>query len=199
MIIIKNLTTSDIKIEDLGIIISGSSIFNLTDVFELHEIISSDNLKEKIIDETLIVNDGNIDLNKEDGLKHITYKTVYEGNLLLEKVTDLVESSSYSTSWIEKLRLDINLKAANYLLNWSFEIKSNDNTTNNFCETRILINNSNVIATNSWLFARYQYFNGIDAAAGLIGDFSISIEYRRQGNYQPVCIRNAKISLIKLE
>ena len=198
MIILKNLITSDVKIEDLGIIIPGSSVYNLTDTFKLHEIVASDDLKTKINDETLIINDGVIDLNKEDGLKHITYETVYEDKLQVGKISDLNETITYSMSWVKKLELNVNLEAANYLLDWSFEIKSNDNIINNFCETRILVNNLNVIATNSWLYSKYQYFNGIDIGK-FMGNFYVCIEFRRQGNYQPVSIQNAKMSLVKLE
>lgn len=198
MVIVKNTNISDVKLEDLGITVPGSSVYNLTDTFELHEVVSSDDLKIKVTEDILIINDGYNDLSKEDGLKHITYETVYEDKLQSEKIVDLTESSSYSTTWLEKLRLDsTNLEAADYLLSWSFEIKSNDNTVNNFCEVRISVNDSNVIATNSWPYAKYQYFSGIDSGE-LTGDFSVSIEYRRQGSYQPVYIQNSKISLIKL-
>lgn len=192
------MTTSDIMLEGLGIAIPGSSIINLTDSFEWHKIASSDYLKVKIKLEEVVINDGINDLNKEDGLNHVTYETKYKDEIIVAKNTSLPESQTYSVDWGEKLKVDYaDLEESNYLLSWSFEIKSNDNTINNYCEARVLINDSNTIAVNLWLYAKYQYFSGVDIGK-LIGPFSVSIEYRRQGNYQPVYIQNAKISLIKL-
>ena len=198
VVIAKNTTTSDIMLEGLGIAIPGSSVINLTDSFEWHKIASLDYLKIKVELGEVVLNDGINDLNKADGLNHITYETKYKDEIIVDKNTSLPESRTYSVDWEEKLKVDYtSLEESNYLLSWSFEIKSNDNTINNYCEARILVNSSNSIATNSWLYAKHQYFNGIDIGK-LTGAFSISIEYRRQGNYQPVYIRNAKISLIKL-
>lgn len=196
IIIVKNQTVSDIILEDLGITIPGSSNIILTETFEFCEIIDSKDLKSYIDSDDIIINDGLVDLSKENSLKHVTYETAYQDKIILDKYIDLSESSTYSTSWIEKLKVDLDLESADYLLNWSFEIKSNDNTTSNFCEARMLIN-SNQISTNSWLYNKYQYFDGVDSG-NISGNISISIEYRRQGNYQPVSIRNAKISLVKL-
>jgi hypothetical protein len=197
LIVAKNTTIDDINLDDLGIIIPGSSIIDLSDTFSLSEITSSIVLKTVVEGGSIIINDGIEDLSAEDGLRHITYETAYEDKLIFNKVVDASESSTYSLTWVEKLRLDlVDLVSADYALNWSFELRSNDNTINNFCESRISIN-SNVIASNSWPYVKYQYFSGADLGT-ISGNASIIIEYRRQGNYQPVYIRNVKISVIKL-
>ena len=58
IVFVKNTTIVDIVIEDLGIIIPGSSITNLTETFEFYEITSSDDLKNQISAGDLIINDG---------------------------------------------------------------------------------------------------------------------------------------------
>ena len=199
MVIVKNLTAIDISIEDLGIIIPGSSVVTLTETFGLHEIVKSIDLKTQVNNNLVIINDGNLDLNKEDSIKNITYETVYDDKTKLDRIIDLAESQTYLTTWSEKLKLDLtDLETSKYLLNWSFEIISNDKTPDNRCDARVVMNDSNVIAVNTWPFNKYQYFDGADIAE-LTGNLSISIQYKRGGNYQPVYIRNVKISLIKLD
>ena len=195
-VFVKNTTILDIIIEDLGIIIPGSSIMNFTETYEFFEITTSDDLKNQISNGNIIINDGIIDLSKDDGLKHVSQESIFEDEVKINRITDITESTTYSTSWIEKLKLDTILDDGNYLLNWSYEIRSNTNEVNNFCETKIIFNSNN-ICTNVWPYAKYQYYSGVDVGQ-LNGSVSVQIDFRRQGIYQPVYIRRAKISLIKI-
>ena len=78
IVIVKNDTTSVITIEDLGIEISGSGQVTLSDISNLSEIISSNDLKSLVSNSTLIINNGINDLSVEDGLKYISINTDYE-------------------------------------------------------------------------------------------------------------------------
>jgi len=197
VIIAKNTSMLDIILEDLGVIIPGSSIINLTNIYELYEITASDDLKTKVSIETVIINDGVSDLSMEDGLKHISQETIYEDDPDMSIEISVEESITYSTSWVEKVRMDVNLDSGSYFLHWSYDIKSNTNEINDFCETRVRINDSNNICINVWPYARYQTFNGGDGAK-LSGLFSVQIDFRRQGLYQPVYIKKAKIFLTEM-
>jgi len=196
-IIAKNTSILDIILEDLGVIIPGSSMINLTDTYELYEIIASEDLKTQVSIGTIVINDGVNDLGMEDGLKHISQETVYEDDPDMNIETSGEESITYSTSWVEKVRMNANLDSGSYFLNWSYDIKSNTNEINDFCETRVRINDSNNICINVWPYVKYQTFNGSDGAK-LSGLFSVQIDFRRQGPYQPVYIKHSKILLTKI-
>jgi len=123
IIVIKNTNILDEVLEDLGIIVPGSSIINLTDMYELYEITASNDLKTQVSIDTLVINDGVNDLNREDGLKHISQGTVYEDDPGIDIGKSTEESITYSESWVEKVRMDTNLDLGSYLLNWSYDIK----------------------------------------------------------------------------
>ncbi len=197
IIVIKNTNILDEVLEDLGIIVPGSSIINLTDMYELYEITASNDLKTQVSIDTLVINDGVNDLNREDGLKHISQGTVYEDDPGIDIGKSTEESITYSESWVEKVRMDTNLDLGSYLLNWSYDIKGNINEISSFCQTRVRINDLNNICINVWPYTKYQTFNGSDAAK-LSGLFSIQVDFRRQGTYHPVYIKNTKILLIKM-
>lgn len=81
-IIAKNVGEFDIMIEDLGINVPKSNQIELvgdTGVFNIFEVTSSTNLKEHVTNETIVINDGLIDLSVENGIKHLTLVTEYEG------------------------------------------------------------------------------------------------------------------------
>ena len=198
IVFVKNTTILDIVLEDLGIIIPGSSIMNLTETFEFYEITSSDDLKNQISDGNVIINDGVVDLSKDNGLKHVSQESIFEDELKINRIVDNSESTTYSTSWPEKLRLDATILSGIYLLNWSYEIRSNTNEINNSCQSRVVFNDSNNICTNIWPYAKYQFYNGTDISQLTAGTVSIQIDFRRQGIYQPVYIRKANISLTKI-
>jgi len=197
IVLAKNTTILDIVLEDLGIVVSGSSIINLTETYEFHEIIASKDLKTQIFNGNIIINDSIRDLSIENSLKHVSEESLYEDELKIKRIQDNTESVTYSTSWVKKLRLDVDLEDGNYLLSWSYGIKSNTNETNDQCQTRVVVNDSNDIFTNVWPYAKYQFYSGSDFGL-LSGLFSTQIDFRRQGSYQPVYIKNVIISLIKM-
>ncbi len=197
-VIAKNTTTLDMILEDLGIIIPGSSIIDLTETYEFYEITSSKDLKTQISNGNIIINDSIQDLSVENSLKHVGEESIYEDELKVHRIVDNEESTTYSTSWVEKLKRTIDLELGNYLLVCSYEIKSNTNDVKNYCQGRVRINDSNDLFTNMWPYAKYQSFSGTDSIGLISGLFSVQVDFRRQGVYQPVYIRNVVISLAKL-
>jgi len=74
VVIVKNSTDQPKMIEDLGIEIPINTQINLSELFSFFEIMSSNDLKYYIDDETLIINNGISDLNNIDGLEYITFR-----------------------------------------------------------------------------------------------------------------------------
>jgi hypothetical protein len=78
-IIVKNTTASGISINDLaGITVGPYSEVDLREFFSLDEINYSNDLEELINNETIILNDGTRDLNKEESIEHANVYTSYE-------------------------------------------------------------------------------------------------------------------------
>lgn len=82
-IIAKNVTGDNIDIEDLGITIAAGSQSELSDLFTLTEITNSLNLYNLVNDESLVINDGSSDLNKDLALDWITLETIGTGQSFL--------------------------------------------------------------------------------------------------------------------
>lgn len=101
VIIAKNTSTLDIILEDLGVIIQGFSMINLTDTYELYEIIASDDLKTQVSIETIVINDGVNDLSKEYGLRHISIETEYED--LIQDTENIDGGSPYEVYLIDQI------------------------------------------------------------------------------------------------
>lgn len=197
-VIAKNITITDSVIEDLGIIIPGSSMVNLTEIYDFYEITSSTDLKKEVSYDIIVINNGTIDLNKKDSLKHISQESVFEDETKINRVTSLDESISYSLTWVNKVSLKLTITEGIYMLNWSYEIRSNTNDLTNFCKTNVIFNGTNHICTNVWPYAKYQFYSGTDLSNLTSGPIFVQIQYRRQGIYQPVYIRNAILSLTKM-
>ncbi len=197
-VIAKNTTTLDMILEDLGIIIPGSSIIDLTETYDFYEITSSKSLKTQISNGNIIINDGVQDLSVESSLKHVGEESLYEDEFKVDRTVDNAESSTYSTDWVKKLRRSVDLEVGNYLLICSYDIKGDKNDAKSLCQARVIINDSKTIFTNVWPYAMYQSFSGTGSIGLLSGLFSAQVDFRRQGLSQPVYIRNVVISLAKL-
>lgn len=78
IVIAKNTTISGITIPDLaGVTISGGDSVALSDMFELYEISSSEDILPYISTVDIVINDGDKDLSVSDGIKYITaYNTI---------------------------------------------------------------------------------------------------------------------------
>ena len=88
---ITNDSTSEIQIDDLrGLILDVGETLNLSDHFAYTIYTASENLKNYVLAEMIIVNDGIKDLTPEEGFEHLTIETVYEARHPLEEHTNIV-------------------------------------------------------------------------------------------------------------
>ena len=77
--IIRNTTLSSILIGDIGLLVMASESIDLDTLGFTKDVLdASDNLKEFVNDESIVVNDGIDDLGIEDGLDHLSLRSVYE-------------------------------------------------------------------------------------------------------------------------
>ena len=77
-IIAKNITNHSIMIEDLGIHIPEFSTIELTGTCDLSDITESMDLMRYVENGQVVINNGNHDLVKTNGLKQIQVKTALE-------------------------------------------------------------------------------------------------------------------------
>lgn len=77
-IIAKNITASDIFLNDLGVTIDASGSLTLTVIFQVRRITNSQDLKDQVSNGNIVINDGTEDLSAQDGLFHIKFETQYE-------------------------------------------------------------------------------------------------------------------------
>lgn len=81
IVIAKNNTVSDIMLTELGITLLGSDQLNLTDLFDLNDVVECDTLNTNISNGNITINDGTSDLTIADALKHVTFETEYEDEI----------------------------------------------------------------------------------------------------------------------
>lgn len=81
-IIVKNVTLSDIFIDDLGITIAASgspgSSITLSDLYTTFEIVESTDLQSEVATGDIVINDGTDDLSVSEGLNHLKIETELE-------------------------------------------------------------------------------------------------------------------------
>lgn len=70
---IKNNTNNNIMINSLGIEIPVSEIINLSDLFFIFEILNSQDLKDNITNNKIIVNNGEYDLSSSESLEYLNF------------------------------------------------------------------------------------------------------------------------------
>jgi len=130
VVITKNVTGSNIVIEDLGISIPSGSQTELTELFNKTEIGESKNLDTYIIAGDIVINDGTSDLSAANGFRHVNFETEWEDEHALNQHTDFhyewktseEESGTSSTSWQEKISLQTaNVPSGTYKVEWFYE------------------------------------------------------------------------------
>lgn len=67
-IIVKNLTSNDIILEDLGVTINANSYRNIGEIFLIYQLKCSNDLQLEIENNNIILNDGSKDLSKTQSL-----------------------------------------------------------------------------------------------------------------------------------
>lgn len=81
IVIAVNNNAYSIFINDLGLTIPASSQRNLTDLFQLHELVDSEDLYNLVNTDELVINNGTETLNKTSSLDHIRRETDYEDDI----------------------------------------------------------------------------------------------------------------------
>jgi hypothetical protein len=80
-IIAKNVSGGDIFLDDLGIDLATDSTTELNLIFSIYLISESSDLRDRVSNGDIVINDGNSDLSVSDGLDHLLLETEYEDNL----------------------------------------------------------------------------------------------------------------------
>jgi len=77
-VIIKNTTSSEVEIEDLGLVLEPLEQVDLVSLFTRYEIMGSTDLETLVQNGTLVVNDGIRDLTVQEALDHLRFVTEHE-------------------------------------------------------------------------------------------------------------------------
>lgn len=73
VLIVKNNVNYDVMIEDMGIEILVDAQISLSELFDDFELFSSNDLKNLVSNNNLIINNGIDDLNITDAIEYITF------------------------------------------------------------------------------------------------------------------------------
>jgi hypothetical protein len=73
-LIVKNISNQSIMINDLGIEIQIDTQIELSNLFSFFDLMSSEDLKNLIIENKLIINNGICDLSIEDAIEYVTFE-----------------------------------------------------------------------------------------------------------------------------
>ena len=73
ILIVKNNVDCDVMIEDMGIKILVDAQISLSELFDDFELFSSNDLKNLVSNNNLIINNGIDDLNIADAIEYITF------------------------------------------------------------------------------------------------------------------------------
>lgn len=116
VIIAKNITIYDVLIDDLGVIIDANDQRNLTDSFKSSDIFDSKDLKNKIQNNQIIINDGISDLSKKNSLESVNLESS-----LYDEIGKSDEAQ-LRDGFIEIIRENNKIKT---IIKWNDETKQN--------------------------------------------------------------------------
>ena len=77
-VIVKNTTSQEVEVEDLGLVLKSYEVLDLTSIFTRYEIMGSTDLEALVQNGTLVVNDGVRDLTVQEALDHLRFITEHE-------------------------------------------------------------------------------------------------------------------------
>jgi len=199
IIIAKNQTVDDILIFDLGEIpVPGSGQLNLTDVFRVSDIRSSDSLKDLITADDIIINDGAADLSKDDSLVVVQFAEpigMFFGRKYKNKSNDS-ESSTTSTNWQEKASLSVSsIPAGKYRIGWCAELKQSGDAK---AILQVQLDDSDQINGTTENKGEYRTHSGFKKKNLTAASHTIDIDYK-QNNNGTAFIRNARIELWRID
>lgn len=105
VVIVKNVDVTPIFLESLGISIGvysgpGDEV-DLTDQFPFERLVEAEDLETRVTNSEIVINDGVQDLSAADGVKHLSFESVYmdEGDavfpdVVLTETLDLIFTES---------------------------------------------------------------------------------------------------------
>ena len=200
IIIAKNQTVDDIPIHDLGnIVVPGSGQLNLTDVFRVAGIRSSESLTDLINSDDILINDGVGDLTKEDSLIVVEFTepiNMFFGTKYRQNFDD-DESSTTSTAWQNKVSKSLtSLPAGKYRLSWCAEVKVSGGTGKTV-RLKVELDDSGLMNGISESSAEYVSHSGFKSGE-LSGNHKLDIDYKQNGG-GTAYIRNARIEVWRLD
>lgn len=162
----------------------------LIDKTSLHNLISSGEL---------IVNDGNQDLSSSDGVYHIKifqpYKTFSDSYKYNYAESESLNSTT-STSYQNKVSLDINVPAGNYHIGWYYEWKTEKQSLS--IKTRIQLDNTTDLSEIEPSPNRNDTIHsvsGFKSNISLDGSHTIDLDYCSLETGKAVCIRSSRLEL----
>jgi len=216
---IRNNTTSDVLIRDLGVMIPANSDstdikkIRLTESASLDRINFSQDLKDLLEAGTLSVNgcNGNGDGTAATNLANL--KSVDEISLTTPKLKvhyaeDDPESTTTGQSYVEKLSISFNADDADYLVQWNIEVKATYGQIG--IETRVLLDGTSTIHEAHWtpdsqkvssltpLLAGFAPASGMQKISLTAGTHTIKLDFASSQQGKAVHARRARLSVIKM-
>ena len=203
-LIAKNQTVDDILIHDLGDIeVPGSGQLNLTDVYSVGMIRSSDSLKDEITNDNILINDGTSDLTKNDSIIAVEFSEIdnmFFGKHFQSGESDGESSHTGDTNYTQKLRITTpSLPEGTYLIEWSYEYKFSD--INNSYKGRVQINDTTTIHEvliepkdlNNWVPSA-----GFKIETAFSGVKNMDLDYGTDNSNDTAYIRRAKLIISRV-
>ncbi len=216
-IIIKNVIGGNLEIGDLGLVVTSEPL-NLTDLYEITEIVSSRDLRNLVSSNSIIVNDGEVDLAPLQGLKHICLETEHEDQenavsqraLQLRRSTDFPITSVYQSIPFDTLDFQndsalwgwneedvIVLESGLYCIDYS--IKAQPNSTPCKVYGRLLCNSSEIEGSENYGRFYSQEIHAVERKVylGLYAGDVIKLQIRSEA--YATAIADTLLTMIKLE
>jgi len=102
IIIATNVTLSDILLEDLGKSIDATTAIELTELFDVTELIESKDLAHYVEIGDITLNNGLVDLDTDEALNHLHFDTRLEDDQTIDQATNIAVLDSSNV-----LRIDV--------------------------------------------------------------------------------------------
>jgi len=199
-IIAKNQTVDDIPIHDMGnIVVPGSGQLNLTDVFRVGMIRSSESLRDLINSDDIIINDGTSDLTKDDSLVVIQFteplQMLFGRKYQLEASNG--ESSTTSADWQEKVSLSNTFPEGRYRIGWCAELKIDGGAGKNTL-VQVQVDDSGFVNEVEENRAEYKTHSGFRKITFTNATHTVDIDYKQAGG-GTAYIRRARIEIWRID
>lgn len=216
---IRNNTTEDIIVKDLGITVPANIDDNDINVLRLTDLASLDNISFSK-DFRVLLQSGNISVNGRNGTgdgtaatnipltdaeDEVNVATIVNTKPNIEYAESSVESSTTGTDYIQHLGLNFDSDTDEYLVQWFSEVKSSHNSAQ--VKIKIEIDgaitieetdwnpNSGIFILNDAGFIPVSGFRKIQLTAG---NHNLDFNFASSKVGRTIAVRNTKLSITKL-